>query len=415
MTKQPINQLVDHFFRNEFGKVVTLLTSRFGTHHLEMAEDAVQEALTKAMQVWAFGKIPDNPSGWIIRVAQNKLIDHLRKQQKVFYATQLPENSYTQEEPSQDQFKDEMIKMMFACCNPRLSKDYQLILTLKILGGLSIREIAAALLKKEETIAKSYTRAKKQFKKENLKLELPSNELMQDRLQMVLKTIYLLFNEGYKSSEGQSLIRRDLCEEAMRLNYLLLEKQETNNDWSRSLMALMHLQVSRFDSRIDQNGQQVSLEFQDRTKWHQGHISQGNRYLSSIQQGLQNPYFIQAAISGIHSATPNWKDTNWPVILTLYNHLYSINQNPIVRLNSLYPFAKVHGPLSALSELELIKNEPSITGNYLVPATEAELFYQLNRNDEALGKLKEAIELANNQLDKEFLQSKHDAIKKAMT
>ena len=413
MPQKPVKQVVDHLFRNEFGKAVTILTSKFGTQHLEAAEDAVQDALSKAMQTWAYSKIPDNPSGWIIRVAQNKLIDHLRRQQKVFYATQLPENSYEIAVPNNEQFKDEMVNMMFACCNPKLSTDYQIILTLKILGGLSIREIATALLKKEETIAKSYTRAKKQFKEENINLELPNSEAIQVRLQMVLKTIYLLFNEGYKSTEGESLIRKDLCEEAMRLNQLLLDKQETNNDWSRSLMALMHFQVSRFDARIDVNGHSISLEFQDRSKWDEQHITLGNRYLTTVTDGMKNSYFLQAAINGIHCAAKTYDQTNWTYILILYNHLYQLNANPIVALNRIYPFAMVNGAQSALEELQKIKNHPTLKENYLVAATSAELYIQLKNNHQAETELLKAIGLCKNQQDLHFLTQKLEQIKKA--
>ncbi len=414
MPQKPVNQLVDHFFRNEFGKAVTLLTSKFGVQYLELAEDAVQEALSKAMQKWGYGKIPDNPSGWIIRVAQNKIIDHLRRQQKVFYATQVPDQHYHQEMPAEEQFNDEMIKMMFACCNPKLSADYQIILTLKILGGLSIREIASALLKKEETIAKSYTRAKTQFKKENIRLELPKAEAISDRLQMVLKTIYLLFNEGYKSTEGEQLIRRDLCEEAMRLNQLLLENSSTNNEWTRSLMALMHFQVARFDSRVDEEGLAISLTDQDRSKWDQRHITFGNRYLTTIDNGIKNTYFIQAAISGIHCAANTWEDTNWKYILMLYNHLYTLRPNPVVALNRVYPFAMVHGAEAAITELNKLNSEPSLKSNHLLAATEAELYQRIGDLPKAKAFTEKAIELAKNEKDKAFLSQKLEQIKKAM-
>ncbi len=411
MTEHSVNKLVDHFFRNEFGKAVALLTSKFGTQYLEAAEDAVQEALTKAMQVWGYGQIPDNPTGWVIRVAQNKLIDHLRKLQRVYYATQLPETDYESPElPSDEQFKDEMIKMMFACCNPKLSTEYQIILTLKILGGLSIREISSALLKKEETIAKSYTRAKKRFKEINLKLEIPEAEEIQNRLDRILKIVYLLFNEGYKSTEGEQLIRKELCEEAMRLNQLLLDKLETNSQSCRALMALMHFQVARFDARVDRNGNSVSLETQDRSIWDQQHILLGNRYLTTIEDGMQNTYFIQAAINGIHCAAETYASTNWTYILMLYNHLYNLSGNPIVALNRIIPISKVHGAELGLLELEKIKDHECFKGNYLISATEAELLIQLKRTDQAVDKLALAIDLCKNIREKDFLRVKMNRI-----
>ncbi|MEQ9303897.1 MAG: sigma-70 family RNA polymerase sigma factor, partial [Marinoscillum sp.] len=372
MPNPSASSLVDHFFRNEFGKAVTYLTGKFGVAHLEAAEDAVQDALVKAMQSWGFGKVPDNPTGWIIRVAKNKLIDHLRRQQKVYYATQLPQVETESPDISDELFKDEMVKMIFACCNPAISSEYQLILTLKILGGLSVREIASALIKKEETIAKSYTRAKKKFKEENLTLEIPSQGDIQNRLNTALQAIYLLFNEGYKTTHGEQLIRKDLCEVAMRLNQLLLDKPETNNELSRSLMALMHFQVSRFDARLNDIGQSVSLEKQDRSKWDNRHIDLGNRYLTTIADGMTNTYFLQAAINGIHCSAPTYEQTNWTYILMLYNHLYSLSPNPIVALNRIYPLSKVHGPEIALEQLDELSKNKALDMNHLVFATRAE-------------------------------------------
>ncbi|WP_421876101.1 RNA polymerase sigma factor [Marinoscillum sp.] len=406
MTSNKPSGLVDHFFRNEFGKTVSLLTARFGTHHLELAEDSVQEALIQAMNSWRTGKIPENPSGWIFRVANNKMIDQLRRSQKVFYATQVPEETYETPLPADDQGTDDMIRMMFACCNPKLSTEYQIILTLKILGGLSIREISLALLKKEETVAKAYTRAKKQFKAENIRLELPNEHHIKDRINTVLKVIYLLFNEGYKSSEGDQLIRKDLCEEALRLNQLLLAKELTNTDSARSLIALIHFQSARFEARVDALGNSISLEHQDRSRWDARHIDLGNRYLSSVENGERYTYFVQAAINGIHCDADDYQSTNWSYILTLYNHLYSISPNPIVALNRIYPIAMVHGPEEALNALQPLKTETSLRANHLLPATEAELYVQLRETEQAIASLKNAIQLCSNDRDREFYQRK---------
>ncbi|MEQ8472724.1 MAG: sigma-70 family RNA polymerase sigma factor [Marinoscillum sp.] len=410
MANPSTSSLVDHFFRNEFGKVVTYLTGKFGVAHLEAAEDAVQDALMKAMQSWGYGKVPDNPTGWIIKVARNKLIDHLRRQQKVYYATQLPETETEEPTISEDLFKDEMVKMIFACCNPAISTEYQLILTLKILAGLSIREISSALIKKEETVAKSYTRAKKKFKEENIILEIPSPEDIQNRLGVALKAIYLLFNEGYKTTEGEQLIRKDLCEEAMRLNQLLLDKQETNNEQTRSLMALMHFQVSRFDARLDEEGRSVSLQNQDRSKWDNQHITLGNRYLTTVSDGMTNAYFLQAAINGIHCASPDYEHTNWTYILILYNHLYSLNPNPIIALNRIYPLSKVHGPELALEQINELSNNKLLAQNYLVNATKAEILLQLDNLSDARAELELAIDLCANAKEREYMTRKLEEI-----
>ncbi len=403
---QQTAQVVDHLFRNEFGKAVAYLTSQFGPSHLEAAEDAVQEALIQAMKSWPFGEIPRNPSGWIIRVATNKLIDHLRRQQKVYYAPQIPEATTETPEISEELFKDEMVKMMFACCNPSLSAEYQLILTLKILGGLSVREIASALLKKEETVAKSYTRAKKKFRESNLSIDIPSEQEISNRLQIVLRVIYLLFNEGYKTTEGEFLIRRDLCDEAMRLTQMLLEKPETNNEFSRSLMALMLFQVSRFDARIKADGEPVSLEDQDRSLWKQEEITLGNRYLTTINDGMNNEYFIQAAINGIHCAAKNWNETSWTNILILYNHLHNLSPSPIIALNRIYPYSKVHGAEKGLNKLHSLADTIKEDHSQLFFANKAELLRTLGKKKEANEALDIAISKTNNKYEKQFLSLK---------
>lgn len=396
---------VEHLFRSEYSKAVSYLTGRFGPGYLEAAEDAVQDALIKAMQTWPFHGQPDNPTGWIIRTATNKLIDHLRRQQKVCYATQLPEE-FSAPQLDDDVFSDELIKMVFACCSPSMSIEYQLVLTLKILGGLSVREIATALLKKEETVAKAYTRAKKKFKQENIKLELPPEQLLPSRLQAVTKVIYLLFNEGYKSAEGDQLIRKDLCEEAMRLNHLILGHSKLNNEHTRALMALMHYQVARFDARIGEDGCPISLEDQDRKSWDRAHIQMGDRYLATIKQGQQNEYFLQAAIAGLHASASSYADTNWTYIHQLYEALYKLTANPIIKLNSIIPCAEIHGPAIALAELTLLENDKMLQGNFLVPATRSELYFRMGDINKAISEAEMALKFAVNKRDQLFLSKK---------
>ncbi len=201
---EQVTKLVDHYFREEYGKAVSYLTAKYGSQHLDLAEDSVQEALYKAMQTWPYAQIPKNPSGWIVTVASNKMIDHFRKTSRVDNSDHIPDRLVETQDLDLESIQDDVVKMMFACCHPSLSAEYQIILTLKILGGLSIREISRGLLKKEETVAKSYTRAKKKFQEEGIQLVLPSQAEIKSRLRTVLHVIYLLFNEGYKTTEGKS-------------------------------------------------------------------------------------------------------------------------------------------------------------------------------------------------------------------
>ncbi|MEQ9467571.1 MAG: sigma-70 family RNA polymerase sigma factor [Ekhidna sp.] len=401
------SQLVDHFFRTEYGKAVSHLTSKFGSSNLELAEDSVQEALIKAMQTWPYSQIPDNPTGWILKVARNKMIDQLRRNQKTSYQ-EVPEGmEESKNDVTLDSINDDMVRMMFACCHPSLSQEYQIILTLKILGGLSIREISSSLLKKEETVAKGYTRAKKKFKKDEIKLNLPPANEIEKRLDMVLKIIYLLFNEGYKSAEGENLIRKELCEDAIRLSGVLLESEICNTPSANALMALMLFHASRFDARVDQDGNIITLEGQDRTKWNQQLIQQGLIYLDRASaQGEINEYIIQAAISATHCQAATFEETNWKNILRLYDLQLQLAPSPIVELNRVVALEKVHGPLLAVKEVERLEATQFFEEYYLFYAIKSEMSEKLGNLEEAKTSLERAISLTKNDREKTYLSGK---------
>ncbi|MEP0987738.1 sigma-70 family RNA polymerase sigma factor [Ekhidna sp.] len=404
-------QLVDHFFRTEYGKAVSHLTSKFGASHLELAEDSVQEALIKAMQTWPYSQIPDNPTGWILRVARNKMIDQLRRDQKI-NKQEVPEGAEEMRaDLSLESINDDMVRMMFACCHPSLSQEYQIILTLKILGGLSIREISSSLLKKEETVAKAYTRAKKKFKKDEIKLLLPPAHEIEKRLDMVLKIIYLLFNEGYKSAEGETLIRKELCEDAMRLNKVLIDSEICNTPSANALMALMHFHASRFEARTDSDGNVISLEDQDRSKWDSRLIDLGLNYLDAASaENELNEYLIQAAISAAHCRAATFEGTDWNNILSLYDLQLQLTPNPIVELNRVVALEKVHGPLLGLKEIERLEATQFFDEYYLFYAIKSEIQQRMGNNDEAIQSIKRAIELTKNEKEKLFLIKKLDRI-----
>ncbi|MFK7951717.1 MAG: RNA polymerase sigma factor [Ekhidna sp.] len=407
-------KLVDHFFRTEYGKAVSHLTSKFGSIHLELAEDAVQEALIKAMQSWSHSQIPENPTGWILRVAGNKMIDHLRRDQKMSRPEALPEHSEEfNDNLSLDMINDDMVRMMFACCHPSLSDEYQIILTLKILGGLSIREISTSLLKKEETVAKSYTRAKKKFKADEIKLNLPPAHEIEKRLEIVLKIVYLLFNEGYKSAEGAELIREDLCGEAMRLNKVLLESEVCNTPSANALMALMHFHASRFDARVNEKGDIITLEHQDRTKWNQDLIQQGLFFLGRASEAeIPNEYIIQAAISSIHCSSPSFDETNWKEILRLYDLQMQINNNPIIELNRLIPLEKVHGSLLAFAEIGELEKTGFFEEYYLFYAIKAGILENLGEQESCILSLEKAISLTKNEKEINYFSEKLGRLRK---
>ncbi len=406
-----VENLIDHFFRTEYGKAVAHLTNRFGSGNLELAEDAVQDTLIKAMQTWPYAQVPDNPTGWILRVAGNKMIDQLRRGQKQSNE-EVPEHA---EELIQDvsltDINDDLVKMMFACCHPTLSAEYQIILTLKILCGLSIREISTSLLKKEETVAKAYTRAKKKFKQEEIKLTLPPANEIASRLEIVLKIIYLLFNEGYKSAEGTTLIREDLCGEALRLNKVLLETELCSTPAANALMALMCFHSSRFDARVDENGEIISLEDQDRSKWNPELIQNGLDYLRIASESDEiNDYIIQAAISSYHCGAASFEETNWPEILRLYDLQLEINPSPIIRLNRIVPMEKVHGPLLAFAEIEELEDTGFFDTYYLFYAIKGGILQNLGEIEESATALRKAIALTKNERELSYLNKKLDQL-----
>ncbi len=400
-------KVVDHFFRSEYGKAVSHLTHRFGLRHLELAEDAVQEALIKAMQTWPYAQIPDNPTGWILRVAGNKMIDQLRRDQKMD-KQEVPDTILDpNHQLSLDAINDDMIRMMFACCHPSLSSEYQIILTLKILGGLSVREIASALIKKEETVAKAYTRAKKKFKKEEIKLVLPPANEIENRLDMVLQIIYLLFNEGYKAAEGPLLIREDLCEEAIRLNSVLIESEICNTPAVNALMSLMFFQVSRFNARTDDKGNLVRLEDQDRAQWDQDLIGLGLEYLEKASNSDElNEYIIQASINASHCTAATFEDTDWGNILGMYDLQLRLSNNPVIELNRVIPLQKVHGSFLAVKELERLEATQFFDEYYLFYAIKAQVLEDMGTIDECKKSLERAISLVKNEKEALYLNQK---------
>ena len=408
---EQVTSLVDHYFRNEYAKVVSYLTAKFGSQHLELAEDAVQEALFSAVKNWSYTQIPKNPSGWIATVASNKIIDHFRKTSRLDGEEAILHEPSESKELSLDSIQDDMVKMMFACCHPSLSTEYQIILTLKILGGLSVKEIARALLKKDEAVAKAYTRAKRKFQQEGIELILPPKAELKNRLNTVLHIIYLLFNEGYKATASNELVKRELCDEAIRLNGILLQSDECNVSMTNALMALMSFHCSRFDARVDVEGRLVTLEFQDRSKWDKQLIKNGLDYLKAATKGaFLNEFYVQAAISGLHCEAEHYADTKWEEILGLYDVLLRIKPSPVVQLNRVVALGKTKGAQEALKALGVLQHDAKMDLHYLYHAIKAEFLVEAGDIASAKLSLTKAIELTQNTSEMEHLKNKLKAL-----
>lgn len=416
MNQPQNNQVIEHIFRHEYGKMVGLLVHKYGTSNLEMVEDAVQDALLKAMQVWGYKNVPDNPSAWLYRVANNSLIDTLRKHQKnIDFELVSKTINETEKEKEEVQLNnaitDSQLKMIFACCNPSISTEYQIILSLKLIGGFSNREISKALLKKESTVAKSFTRAKQKLKLSVKTLDIPIEMGLASRVSTVVKVIYLLFTEGYKTTSGEQLIKRDICFEAIRLALLLLENKNSQLPEVHALIALMCFHTARFDARLTKEGEIIELEQQDRSKYNQQLIQIGNFHLreASKTKSQLSTYHFQAAVSYHYSAAENFKTINWKRILELYNMQLKSQYSPIIALNRLVSYYKVHGAKKGCQELKEYAQSSNSLKNALFYSIEFELLKDLGKLKEAKQAIKKAIVLTQNEVEKQHL------IKKSIT
>lgn len=418
MTVKPeIESLVDHFFRHEAGKIVSVLTKIFGTSNLDLAEDVVQDALVEALDHWQYNGVPDNPSAWLFRVAKNKALNIVNREgsrRKYESAvTHLMKSEMTAEPAlshlfSEQEIQDDQLRMIFTCCHPDISPDSQIALALKTLCGFSIPEIARAFLTSEENINKRLVRARQTIRDSKLPFEVPQGKDLDRRLNVVLETIYLLFNEGYSASRGEEVIRYEVCEEAIRLCQIIIagsaiQRKETVH----ALAALMFLNAARFKARQNSEGNLLTMAEQDRSLWDRQMIGIGLTHLSQATQNESISIFhILAAISAQHCISPDYESTDWKNILSLYDSLAILDNSPVVLLNRAIALAKVEGPETALEELAKIKDNPSLKSYYLFYSTQAEFFIHAKQYREAVVALKKAIQLAPLEAEKALLNRK---------
>jgi len=408
-----ITQLIDHLFRHESGKMISVLSKLLGLQNLETAQDIVQDSLLQAMNTWSFKGIPDNPSAWLYRVAKNKAIDFLRREKKFKEVspqyTYLLQSEYTLALTVNNLFleneiQDSQLRMMFACCHPSIQEDSQIALTLKTLCGLSVNEISKAFLTTEETISKRIYRAKEKIKTEKIELNVPAGEEMIPRLDIVLKSLYLLFNEGYNSSHTDQLIREDLCAEAMRLCFLLTENKVTSYPRAKALLALMCFQASRLNTRLDNKGNIILLKHQDRKKWSRALIQRGFDYLDAAAEPFEiSSYNIEAAIASLHAASPSFEQTDWRSIYHLYEMLYQLQPNPIVAMNKAIASAYAINKQNALNELQQIKG---LEHHHLYYASIGEIYFELENKAEAKKFFEKALKLTSSGHEQQLLINK---------
>jgi RNA polymerase sigma-70 factor (ECF subfamily) len=412
-----VSHVVEHLFRHEAGKMVAILTRIFGLEHLSLAEDVVQEALARALQTWPFYGVPANPSAWIMRASRNLALDVVRRE-KVFRNKE-PEivRLMEHENPtpadvllSDQEIVDDRLRMMFVCCHPLIPVDAQVALALKTLCGFSITEIARSFLTSDAAIAKRLTRAKQRIREAGIAFEIPVGEELVQRLDSVLQTLYLLFNEGYKASSGEQLVREQLCEEAIRLTGLLVQHRAGKQPKTHALLALMSLNAARTPTRVDDAGNLLRLQEQDRTKWAQPAIARGLYHFAQSAAGEEiSEYHLQAGIAACHCAARDYESTDWRQILALYDRLVEIDDSPVVALNRAVALAQVHGPQAGREAVNAIQNLQSLESYYLLYAVLGDFEERLNHAAAAAEHFRKSLRLAEIKSERLFLSKRLEA------
>lgn len=400
-----ISRLADHLFRHEAGRLVSILTGIFGIDRLQLAEDVVQESLVRALQTWPYYGIPKNPAAWLTQTAKNLALDLIRREktfrdkqpQIITFIEQWSTDSNAGDAASFDnEIKDNRLRLMFACCHPLIPQESQTALALKTLCGFNPAEIAKAFLTTEAAIAKRLTRARQRIRELGVPFEIPAGEELSNRLDGVLQTLYLLFNEGYKASSGDRLVREELCFEATHLATLLAGQGVGNQPRTHALIALMFLNGARLSARTDVEGNILRLKEQDRSSWNKGMIARGMYHLAQSAAGEEiTAYHLQAGIAACHCAAADYEATDWPQILSLYDRLVEFDDSPVIALNRAVAFAQVHGPRAGLEAVKAIQNRYSLDSYYLLYAVLAEFEAQLNDFPSAATHLGRALQLTD--------------------
>lgn len=395
--------LVENFFRHETARLHGALTRLLGPGHLSLVEDVAQEAMLKALRTWSIGGFPANPSAWITSVAMNLARDALRhrrmsssKESAVITHLEITAPApFAPDGEGETRIRDDSLRLMFVCCNPSLAPDAQVVLALKVLCGFSTGEIARAFMSNEAAIEKQLTRTKQRIKAAGVGFELPEGAELSTRLAGVLGTLYLLFNEGYKASAGDRLVREELCREAIRLTAQLLAHPAGRTPASHALAAFMLLTAARFPTRVDEQGDLLRLDDQDRSKWDHALIERGLGHLAEAACGdTLSEYHLQAGIAACHCTASDYASTDWTRILRLYEDLHTLKPSPIVALNRAVAVAHVHGPQAALDAIAAISQREKLENHYLLHAVVGELAHRLGRHEEAMKNFRRALHFA---------------------
>ena len=411
-----VTRLVDHLFRREAGRLVAILTRHFGVGHLQLAEDVVQDVLVKAMQTWPFTGVPQNPSAWLLQTAKNRALDQARRHSlwrgKQTELAPLVEDclqsALTVPPPQyEDEIRDSQLRMMFVCCHPGLPVEAQVGLTLKTLCGFGEKEIAAAFLATADSVTKRLVRARQYLREQEVAVELPPAEALAPRVDAVLQALYLLFNEGYKASQGGSLLRTDLCAEAIRLAELLTVHPLGDRPATHALLALMHLGAARLSARTGDGGSLLLLAEQDRSRWDQVQIRRGLTHLGASGTGLKvTRYHLEAGIAACHCLARDFAATDWRQIVTLYDALLELDGSPVVALNRAVAVAQVEGPRAGLAAVNKIKDRKALENYHLLHAVTGQLWLDAGETAQAAAGFRRALELATLPAERTLLEKR---------
>jgi RNA polymerase sigma factor (sigma-70 family) len=404
----------DHLFRREAGRMVATLTRIFGVHNLALAEDVVQDAFCRALEVWKFRGVPENPSAWLMATAKNRALDVLRRERTArTFAPELGRllhSEWTLAPTVEEQFgtnaiKDDLLRMMFSCCHPRLPEEAQVALVLHILCGFSVNEIASAFVSSHAAIEKRITRAKKVLAKSKGLFDVSGADELSGRLPAVHRALYLLFNEGYHGASPESAVRADLCREAMRLTKLLLEHPLGATPATHALAALMCLHAARLPGRVDVSGNLTSLFDQDRSRWDSELLAEGQRLLNLSATGPElTEYHVEAAIAAVHAMAHHAEDTDWGTIVSLYDTLMKIRPSPIVALNRSIAVAQFEGPERGLEEIRRIADRDRLAAYPFYHAALGEFELRSGQHEIARGHFRTALALARNPMERQFFE-----------
>jgi RNA polymerase sigma factor (sigma-70 family) len=409
-------ELTDHLFRHEAGRMVAVLTRIFGVHNLALAEDVVQDAFCRALEVWSFRGVPENPSAWLMAAAKNRALDVLRREQTArTYEPELTrwlQSEWTlapvvKEMFSDTAIKDDQLRMMFSCCHPRLPEEAQVMLILNILCGFGIDEVAAAFVTTYTAVEKRIPRAKKVLAESKRLFDTQAPTDFSARLPAVQRALYLLFNEGYHGASAESAVRTELCQEAMRLMALLLEHPSGAVPSSYALSALMCLNKARLPARLDPSGNLTALTDQNRALWDQQLVSEGLQLLDQSATGSNlSEYHVEAAIAAVHATAPSMQETNWAEIVLLYDTLLKIRPTPIVALNRAIAVGQRDGPQRGMKELRTIADAERLAKYPFYHAAFAEFELRSGRLESAREHFSAALRLARNDMERRFFTAR---------